>query len=85
MLASGAVSWRSANQTLTTSSTMAVKFVACYKTSNHGIWLKNFVTGLQIVKGIERPLKLYCDNKSVVLYSNNNMSGPSRSILTSSS
>jgi len=26
------------------------------------------------VEGIERPLKLYCDNKSVVLYSNNNRS-----------
>ena len=30
--------------------------------------------GLYIMDGIERPLKLYCDNKSVVLYSNNNRS-----------
>ena len=75
MLAGGAVSWCGAKQTLTTSSTMAaVEFVACYEASNHGIWLRNFVTGLQIVEGIERPLKLYCDNKSVVLYSNNNRS-----------
>ena len=29
---------------------------------------------MRIVKGIEIPLKLYCDNKSVVLYSNNNRS-----------
>jgi len=48
--------------------------VACYEASNHGIWLKYFVTGLQIMEGIERPLKLYYDNKSVVLYSNNNRS-----------
>ena len=74
MLVGGAVSWCNAKQTLTTSSTMAVEFVACYEASNHGTWLKNFVTGLQIVEGIERPLKLYCDNKSVVLYSNNNRS-----------
>ena len=26
------------------------------------------------MEGIERPLKLYCDNKSVVLYSNKNRS-----------
>ena len=45
-----------------------------YKASNYGIWLMNFVTGLRIVKGIERPLKLYCDNKSAVMYSNNNKS-----------
>ena len=44
MLAGGAVSWRSAKQTLTTSSTMAAEFVACYEASNHGIWLRNFVT-----------------------------------------
>ena len=48
--------------------------MACYEASNHGIWLKIFVLGLQIVEGIERPLKLYCDNKSAVLYSNNNRS-----------
>ena len=53
---------------------MAVEFVACYETSNNGIWLQNFVTGLRIVDGIERPLKLFCDNKSAVLYSNNNRS-----------
>ena len=27
-----------------------------------------------MVDGIERPLKIYCDNNSVVLYSNNNRS-----------
>jgi len=74
MLAGGAVSWRSVKQTFTASSTMAVEFVACYEASNHGIWLRNFVTGLKVVKGIERPLKLYCDNKSAVLYSNNSRS-----------
>ena len=74
MLTSGAVSWRSAKQTLTALSTMATKFIACYEASNHGIWLRSLVTGLQIMEGIERPLKLYCDNKSVVLYSNNNRS-----------
>ena len=74
MFAGGVISWRSAKQTFTTSSTMAVEFVACYEASNHGIWLKNFVTGLQIVEGIERPIKLYCDNESAVLDSNNNRS-----------
>jgi len=63
MLASGVISWCSNKQTLTTSSIMVAKFVACYEASNHGIWLRNFVTGLRIVEGIERSLKLYCDNK----------------------
>ena len=74
MLAGGAISWRSAKQTLIASSTMTAEFIACYEASNHGIWLRNFVTGLRVIDGIERPLKLFCDNQSVVLYSNNNMS-----------
>ena len=74
MLAGGAISWRSAKQTLIASSTMAAEFIACYEASNHGIWLRNFVIGLRVVKGIERPLNLYCDNNSPVLYSNNNKS-----------
>ena len=74
MLSGGAISWRSAQHTLIASSTTTGEFVACYEASNHGIWLLNFVTGLHVVKGIERPLKLYCDNNSAVLYSNNNRS-----------
>ena len=53
---------------------MEVEFIDCYEASNHRIWLRNFVTGLRVVKGIERPLKLYCDNNSAVLYTNNNIS-----------
>ena len=33
-----------------------------------------FVTRLHILGGIERLLKIYCDNKSIVMYSNNNRS-----------
>ena len=53
---------------------MASEFIACYEASNHRIWLQNFVTGLRIVDKIERPLRLYCHNKSAVMYSNKNRS-----------
>ena len=53
---------------------MATDFVACYEASNQRIWLQNFVTRLRTLDGIERPLKLFCDNKSAILYSNNNRS-----------
>ena len=74
LLGGGAISWKSAKQTLVASSTMAAEFIACYEASNHGLWLRNFVTGLRIIEGVERPLKLFCDNKSAVMYSNNNRS-----------
>ena len=74
MLVGGAISWKSAKQTLIGSSTMVSEFISCFKASNRGIWLRNFVTGLCVVDGIERPLRNYHDNKSAVQYSNNSRS-----------
>ena len=74
-LADGAVSWRSAKQTLTTTSTMEAEFVSCFEASSHGVWLKSFISGLRIVDSISRPLKLYCDNSAAVFMAKNNKSG----------
>lgn len=74
LLVGGVVSWKTSKQTLVSPSIMAEEFVACFEASNHAIWLRNFVASLHIVRRIERPLKVYCDNIGVVLYSNNNMS-----------
>ncbi|RVW88542.1 Retrovirus-related Pol polyprotein from transposon TNT 1-94 [Vitis vinifera] len=74
MLAGGAVSWKSVKQTLIASSIMEAEFIACYEASNHGIWLRNFITRLRIVDGIEKPLRINCDNKAAELYSKNNRS-----------
>ena len=74
-LANGAVSWRSAKQTLTATSTMEAELVSCFKASSHGVWLKSFISGLRIVDSIFRPLKLYCDNSAVVFMAKNNKSG----------
>ncbi|CAM9000467.1 unnamed protein product [Rhodiola kirilowii] len=53
LLAGGTISWRSAKQSLITSSTVAAEFVAFYEASNQGIWLRNFVTVLRIIEGVE--------------------------------
>ncbi|RDX75880.1 hypothetical protein CR513_44195, partial [Mucuna pruriens] len=50
--------WKAVKRTLIAPSTMAAKFVAYFEASNHGIWLRNFVTSLWVVDGIERPLKI---------------------------
>ncbi|RVX18298.1 Retrovirus-related Pol polyprotein from transposon TNT 1-94 [Vitis vinifera] len=74
MLARGAISWKSVTQTLIASSTMETEFMACYEASNHGIWLRNFITKLRNFYRIEKPLRINCDNKTVELYSKNNRS-----------
>lgn len=75
MLAGGVVSWKSAKETIVASSTMEAEFIACFQASSQAVWLKNFITGLQIVDSISRPIKIFCDNSAAVFFSNNNKSG----------
>jgi hypothetical protein len=74
LLAGGAISWKSSKQTVTTSSTMYVEFVACYEATGQVMWLKKFVPGLRVVDSIERQLKLYCNNEPTIFYTHNNKS-----------
>jgi hypothetical protein len=55
-LAGGAISWKSSKQTVTTSSTMYVEFVACFEASGHVNWFKKFIPGLKVVDSIHKPL-----------------------------
>ncbi|XP_042974887.1 secreted RxLR effector protein 161-like [Carya illinoinensis] len=71
LLAGGAISWKSMKQTITTSSTMEAEFVACFEATVHGLWLRNFISGLGVVDSIERPLRIYCDNSSAIFFSKN--------------
>jgi len=64
VLVGGSISWKFAKQIHVTYSTMVVEFVPCFEASDHGIWLQNFVTNVHVVDGIERSLKIYCDNNS---------------------
>ena len=73
-LTEGAISWKSVKLTLIASSTIEAEFIACFEASNDTIRQSNFIMRLHVVYGIERPLKVYCDNKVIVLYSHNNKS-----------
>ena len=62
-------------QTLMATSTMEAKFFSYFKASSHDVCLKSFVVGLRIVDSIQRPLRLYCDNSTVVFLAKNDKSG----------
>ena len=75
MMAGGVVSWRSAKQTLIAISTMEVGFVSYVEATLHGVWLKNFISGLRIMDSISKPLRIYCDNSAAIFMTKNNKSG----------
>lgn len=74
MLAGGAVSWKSEKHKSISSSTMQVEFIACFSTTTQVIWLRNLIKELTIFDFVDRPIQLYCDNNSAVLFVNNNRS-----------
>lgn len=71
LLARGAIFWKSAKQSIIASSTMEAEFIACFEATNHGPWLRNFISELGVVDSISKPLKIYCDNTVAVFFSKN--------------
>ena len=48
--------------------------MACYEATCHAIWLQNFISTLEVVHSISRPLKLFCDNSATISFSMNTRS-----------
>ena len=48
--------------------------MACYEAICHAIWLRNFISALDVVHFISRSLKLFCDNFVAVSFSRNTWS-----------
>ncbi|CAL9133499.1 unnamed protein product [Musa textilis] len=71
MLTGGAISWKSAKQSLIASSTIEAEFVACFEATNQALWLRNFISRLGVVDLIAKPLKIFCDNTAAVFFSKN--------------
>lgn len=68
----GVVSWKSVKQTLAATLTMQAEYIACYEATSQAIWLKNFITSLQVVESIERPIQTWNDNNFVVFFAKSN-------------
>ena len=56
------------------SSTMVVEYIGIYEALIQGIRLKNFVARLRTLSSIKKSLKIFVDNKSIMLFSKSSMS-----------
>ncbi|TQD79299.1 hypothetical protein C1H46_035136 [Malus baccata] len=71
LLAGGAISWKSTKQDAIAISTMEAEFIACFEATNHGLWLRNFISSLVVIDSIAKPLRIFCDNAAAVFFSKN--------------
>ena len=54
---------------------MEDEFVSCFEATSHDVWMKSFIYRLRIIDSISRPLKVFCDNSTVIFLVKNNKSG----------
>lgn len=69
-LAKGAISWTSKKQPTVTLSTTEAEHIAVTAASKEAIWLRDFLTEINILKG-NFSIPIMCDNKSVINLSQN--------------
>ncbi|KAI5312615.1 hypothetical protein L3X38_041788 [Prunus dulcis] len=48
------------------------EFIACYEATCQAIWLKNFLTSLKVLGTVEKPIQIWKDNNSAVLFAKGN-------------
>ncbi|TYK21571.1 gag/pol protein [Cucumis melo var. makuwa] len=62
----GAVVWRSIQQSCIADSTMEVEYVAACEAAKEAVWLKKFLTDLEVVPNMHLPITIYFDNSGAV-------------------
>ncbi|KAA0032108.1 gag/pol protein [Cucumis melo var. makuwa] len=62
----GAVVWRSIKQSCIADSTMKAEYVAACEAAKKAVWLKKFLTDLEVVLNMHLPITLYFDNSGAV-------------------
>ncbi|KAL0559238.1 hypothetical protein IC582_003835 [Cucumis melo] len=65
----GAVVWRSIKQSCIADSTMEAEYVATCEAAKEAVWLKKFLTDLEVVPNMHLSITLYCDNSGAVVNS----------------
>ncbi|XP_059663617.1 secreted RxLR effector protein 161-like [Cornus florida] len=62
----GAVSWKNVKHSSTADSTMEAEYIAASEAAKEVIWLRNFLIELEVMKHIDRPMTLHCDNSAAI-------------------
>nr|GEV59596.1 hypothetical protein [Tanacetum cinerariifolium] len=66
----GAVDWKSAKQSIFTTSSAEAEYIAAFDASKEAVWVKKFIYGLGVVPTIEEPKSMYCDNTGSIAIAN---------------
>ena len=66
VLNGGAVSWKSLKQETIADSTTESEYIVASEGAKEAVWIKNFITGFEVVLSILDPLEIFCDNNEAI-------------------
>ena len=61
-----AVSWKSSKQSTVANSTTEAEYLATSDAAKDTVWIKKFITDLEVVPSITNPVDVYCDNNGAI-------------------
>ena len=56
------MSWCSSKQEVAAASTCEAEYIAASEAAHEGIWMKELITDLGVVRSASGPMTLFCDN-----------------------
>ena len=56
----GAVSWKSSKQSTVADSATEAEYIAASDVAKEAVWIKKFITDLEVVPSITNPVDVYC-------------------------
>ncbi|GJX99312.1 retrotransposon protein, putative, ty1-copia subclass [Tanacetum coccineum] len=70
VLNGGAVDWKSTKQSISATSSTDAEYIAAFDASKEAVWIRKFISGLNVVPTIEEPITMYCDNTGAIAIAN---------------
>nr|GFA10332.1 retrovirus-related Pol polyprotein from transposon TNT 1-94 [Tanacetum cinerariifolium] len=70
ILNGGAVDWKSAKQSIFTTSSVKAEYIAAFDASKEAVWVRKFIFRLGVVPTIEEPISMYCDTTGAIAIAN---------------
>ena len=62
----GAVSWKSSKESTVDDSTTEVEYISASDAAKEAVWIKKFITDLEVVPSITNHVDVYCDNNGAI-------------------
>lgn len=64
----GAITWRSSKQSVVAQSTTESEYIAASDAAKEAAWMKKFITDLNVVPSIRKPIEILCDNTGAIAH-----------------